>query len=142
MEIGGLSFIFNWLENNNNLLIYLGVFSFFLFFVSIFGIKYFAAKIPYDYFLRKEKFSRLRERSIFLWLVYKLLKNLIGYILIFFGVLALILPGQGVIMILIGLVMSDYPGKLNLEKKIISINSVRKGINWLRMKSGVRDIEL
>jgi len=142
MEIGGLSFIYNWLENNNGLLVYLGVFSFFLFFVSIFGIKYFAAKIPHDYFVRKEKFSRLKERSIFLWLIYKLLKNLIGYILIFFGVLALILPGQGVIMILIGLVMSDYPGKLKLEKKIISINGVRKGINWLRMKSGVRDIDI
>ena len=45
-------------------------------------------------------------------------------------------------MILIGLVMSDYPGKLKLEKKIISINGVRKGINWLRMKSGVRDIDI
>ena len=41
-------------------------------------------------------------------------------------------------MILIGLVMSDYPGKQNLERRIISIKTVRRGINWLRKKSGVK----
>jgi DNA-binding CsgD family transcriptional regulator len=44
-------------------------------------------------------------------------------------------------MILIGLVMSDYPGKQNLERRIISIKTVRRGINWLRKKSGVKKIE-
>ena len=46
MEIYGLSFIYEWLEKNSYVLLYLGVFSFCIFFMSIFGIKYFAAKIP------------------------------------------------------------------------------------------------
>jgi hypothetical protein len=109
--------------------------------MSIFGIKYFAAKIPQDYFTNKQRVSKLKESSIVLWLFYMIIKNLIGYIFIILGILALVLPGQGILMILIGLVMSDYPGKQNLERRIISIKTVRRGINWLRKKSGVEEIE-
>jgi hypothetical protein len=109
--------------------------------MSIFGIKYFAAKIPQDYFTNKQRVSKLKESSIVLWLFYMIIKNLIGYIFIILGILALVLPGQGILMILIGLVMSDYPGKQNLERRIISIKTVRRGINWLRKKSGVKEIE-
>jgi hypothetical protein len=109
--------------------------------MSIFGIKYFAAKIPKDYFTNKQRVSKLKESSIVLWLFYIITKNLIGYIFIILGILALVLPGQGILMILIGLVMSDYPGKQNLERRIISIKTVRRGINWLRKKSGVKEIE-
>ena len=114
MEIYGLSFIYEWLEKNSYVLLYLGVFSFCIFFMSIFGIKYFAAKIPQVYFTNNQRVSKLKESSIVLWLFY---------------------------MILIGLVMSDYPGKQNLERRIISIKTVRRGINWLRKKSGVKKIE-
>ena len=141
MEIYGLSFIYEWLEKNSYILLYLGVFSFCFFFMSLFGIKYFAAKIPQDYFKNKQRVSKLKESSIVLWLFYMITKNLIGYIFIILGILALVLPGQGILMILIGLVMSDYPGKQNLERRIISIKTVRRGINWLRKKSGVEEIE-
>ncbi|MBA4724185.1 MAG: PGPGW domain-containing protein [Gammaproteobacteria bacterium] len=141
MEIYGLSFIYEWLEKNSYVLLYLGIFSFCIFFISIFGIKYFAAKIPKDYFTNKQRVSRLKESSLALWLVYIVIKNFIGYIFIIFGILALVLPGQGILMILIGLVMSDYPRKQNLERRIISIKTVRRGVNWLRKKSGVEEIE-
>jgi len=58
------------------------------------------------------------------------------------GLVALVLPGQGILMILIGLMMSDYPKKFDLEKKIITIKTVRKGINWIRIKSNVDKIKL
>lgn len=141
MEIYGLSFIYEWLEKNSYILLYLGVFSFCIFFMSIFGIKYFAAKIPKDYFTNKQRVSKIKESSIVLWLFYIITKNLIGYIFIILGILALVLPGQGILMILIGLVMSDYPGKHNLERRVISIKTVRRGVNWLRKKSGVEEIE-
>lgn len=141
MEIYGLSFIYEWLEKNSYILLYLGVFSFCIFFMSIFGIKYFAAKIPKDYFTNKQRVSKLKESSIVLWLFYIITKNLIGYIFIILGILALVLPGQGILMILIGLVMSNYPGKQNLERRVISIKTVRRSVNWLRKKSGVEEIE-
>ncbi len=142
MEIYGLNFLYDWLDKNTYILFYLGMSSILIFFLSIFGIKYFASAIPADYFINKKRFSRLREHSVVLWLIYKIIKNLLGYIFILIGIVALILPGQGVLMILIGLIMSDYPGKFNLEKKIISTSTIRKGVNWLRRKSGVEDLRL
>jgi hypothetical protein len=47
----------------------------------------------------------------------------------------LILPGQGLFTIIIGLMLSNYPGKYALEKKLISTPSILKSINWLRKKS-------
>ena len=64
-----------------------------------------------------------------------IIKNIIGYLLIFGGILMLVLPGQGLFTIFIGLMMSNYPGKYYIEKKIIAIPSILKTINWLRKQS-------
>jgi hypothetical protein len=53
------------------------------------------------------------------------------------GILMLVLPGQGLLTILVGLMLSDYPGKFKLEKRIIKTNLVLKTINWYRTKSNI-----
>ncbi|MDA9044422.1 hypothetical protein N9H95_00785 [Gammaproteobacteria bacterium] len=113
-----------------------------IFIFSIVGLRLFIIAIPSDYFINKKRVSALRDNSILLWVFYKIFKNIIGYIFISIGLLALVLPGQGILMILIGLMMSDYPKKFDLEKKIIKINTVRKGVNWIRIKSNVEKIKL
>jgi hypothetical protein len=60
---------------------------------------------------------------------------MVGYILIIGGILMLVLPGQGLFTIIIGLMLSNYPGKYFIERKFIAIPSVLKTINWLRKKS-------
>lgn len=142
MEIYGLNFLYAWLENNSYILFYLGIISVLIFIFSIVGLRLFIIAIPSDYFINKKRVSALRDNSILLWVFYKIFKNIIGYIFIAIGLLALVLPGQGILMILIGLMMSDYPKKFDLEKKIIKINTVRKGVNWIRIKSNVEKIKL
>ena len=142
MEIYGLNFLYVWLENNSYILFYLGIISVLIFIFSIVGLRLFIIAIPSDYFINKKRVSTLRDNSILLWVFYKIFKNIIGYIFIAIGLLALVLPGQGILMILIGLMMSDYPKKFDLEKKIIKINTVRKGVNWIRIKSNVEKIKL
>ena len=142
MEIYGLNFLYVWLENNSYILFYLGIISVLIFIFSIVGLRLFIIAIPSDYFINKKRVSALRDNSILLWVFYKIFKNIIGYIFIAIGLLALVLPGQGILMILIGLMMSDYPKKFDLEKKIIKINTVRKGVNWIRVKSNVEKIKL
>ncbi|MDB4829420.1 PGPGW domain-containing protein [Gammaproteobacteria bacterium] len=142
MEIYGLNFLYVWLENNSYILFYLGIISVLIFIFSIVGLRLFIIAIPSDYFINKKRVSALRDNSILLWVFYKIFKNIIGYIFIAIGLLALVLPGQGILMILIGLMMSDYPKKFDLEKKIIKINTVRKGVNWIRIKSNVEKIKL
>ena len=62
-------------------------------------------------------------------------KNILGLAMLISGLLLLILPGQGVLTMIIGLLLIDYPGKFKLEQKIISIPSVFRGLNWFRAKS-------
>ena len=56
------------------------------------------------------------------------------------GILMLVLPGQGLLTILVGLMLSDYPGKFKLEKRIIKTNLILKTINWYRNKSNIPPI--
>jgi hypothetical protein len=142
LEIYGLNFLYAWLENNSYIFFYLGILSILIFVFSIFGLRLFIIAIPSDYFINKKRVSALKNRSILLWIIYIVFKNIIGYVFIIMGLVALVLPGQGILMILIGLMMSDYPKKFDLEKKIITIKTVRKGINWIRIKSNVDKIKL
>ena len=71
-----------------------------------------------------------------------IVKNIIGYTLILGGILMLVLPGQGLFTILMGLILSNYPGKYTIEKRIISIPSILKTINWLRKKSNKPPLEI
>ena len=142
MEIYGLNFLYAWLENNSYIFFYAGIVSILIFVFSIAGLRLFIIAIPSDYFINKKRVSTLKNRSILLWIIYIVFKNIIGYIFIIMGLVALVLPGQGILMILVGLMMSDYPKKFDLEKKIITIKAVRKGINWIRIKSNVDKIKL
>ena len=77
-----------------------------------------------------------------MWLVSMIVKNLIGYVLIIGGILMLVLPGQGLFTIFIGLMMSNYPGKYFIERKFIAIPSVLKTINWLRKRSNQEPLKV
>jgi hypothetical protein len=71
-----------------------------------------------------------------------MIKNIIGYALILGGLLMLVLPGQGLFTIFIGLILSNYPGKYKLERKLISIPSIFKMVNWLRDKSNKPPLDI
>ena len=65
-------------------------------------------------------------------------KNLIGYFVIVLG-MALTLPGipvQGLLMILLGVMLIDFPGKRRLVKRLLGVPRVFQGLNWLRHRFG------
>jgi hypothetical protein len=68
-------------------------------------------------------------------IVMKLLKNIMGVLFVLAGIAMLILPGQGLLTILIGLMFLDFPGKYTLERKIVRQKKVHKSINWMRTKA-------
>jgi len=47
----------------------------------------------------------------------------------------IILPGQGVLTILIGFTLVNFPRKRALERRIIQNQAVHKAINWIRAKA-------
>ena len=126
----------SWFSNHPGVLIGLGISSILIFILSILGISWFIAQIPEDYFLStKRKPSKWQEQNPILRLVVIFGKNIIGFSLIIGGLLMLVLPGQGLLTIVTGLLLVNYPGKYKLEKKLVAIPSIFRALNWIRVKA-------
>lgn len=52
------------------------------------------------------------------------------------GLLMLFMPGQGLLTLLVGLTIMNYPGKHALERWLIERPYVMQAVNWLRAKYG------
>ena len=126
--------ITEFVSNYKTYILWLATISLFVFIFSLVSIKWLVALIPTDYFVKKN-ISKSKKSYSLLWFMSIIVKNIIGYTLILGGILMLVLPGQGLFTILMGLILSNYPGKYTIEKKFISIPSILKTVNWLRKKS-------
>ena len=125
-----------WFSDHPGLLIGLVASSIIIFITSILGISWFVAQIPEDYFLSsKRKPSKWKEQTPILRLAVLFGKNIIGLSLIIGGLLMLVLPGQGLLTIVTGLLLINYPGKYKLEQKLVAMPSVFRALNWIRVKA-------
>src|SRR5438270_309056 len=80
-----------------------------LFAGSIAVVVFLIVQLPANYLCRTP--GRWGERHpIFRW-GWLILKNLLGGVLVALGVLMLVLPGQGILTIVIGIILLDFPGK-------------------------------
>jgi hypothetical protein len=93
-------------------------------------------QMPPDYFLQGHRHPLARrERHWALHVALVLGKNLLGLIMVLAGTAMLALPGQGVLTILAGIMVMDFPGKYRLEGAIIRRRAVLKGLNWIRRRA-------
>ena len=141
MEITLLNSLLEIFEAYRSLIIWFGSISLFIFLFSLLTIRWLVALIPEDYFINK-RVSKIRSLNPLLWYIFLIIKNIIGYSLILGGIMMLVLPGQGIFTIIIGLMLSNYPGKYSIERRFIAIPSILKSINWLRRKSNKPPINL
>ena len=141
MELTSFNSLIEIFNVYKNLILWFGSISLFVFLFSLLSIKWLVSLIPEDYFINK-KDSKIKTNNILIWYIVLIFKNLIGYSLILGGIMMLVLPGQGLFTIIIGLMMSNYPGKYSIEKKFIAIPTILKSINWLRRKSNKPPIRI
>jgi hypothetical protein len=66
----------------------------------------------------------------------RLLRNLVGIVLLLLGLAMLVLPGQGLLTILAALTLMDFRGKRRLECRLMLRPRVFKAINRFRFRSG------
>ena len=118
-----------WLKTH---VIALGVISVASFICSILFCTLAIAYLPTDYFLSRRQTRRVRQPI--LQIALKVLKNLLAVMLIVVGVIQIPLPGQGVLTILIGIVISDIPGKRKLERRIIRLPAILSAVNNIRSR--------
>jgi hypothetical protein len=92
--------------------------------------------IPVDYFeRRRQNPGSYHGRYPVIRLLGLALKNILGVMFVVAGLVMLLLPGQGFITILIGIMLLNFPGKLSLELRIIRQAAVLRAMNWMRAKA-------
>ena len=123
------------LKEHHQVIGWLGLLSVLTFVGSLLIIPWLIARIPVDYFQYEKRFP-IRSRSAYPTLdrVLTEIKNIFGLLFILAGLGMLFLPGQGILTILIGMMMTNFPGKFKLEKRIVCRPSVLKAINWIRVR--------
>lgn len=102
------------------------------FIVSILFCTLVIAYLPSDYFLPTGGSSRIKHPVLRIGL--KCLKNLFAIVLVVVGIIQLLLPGQGVLTILIGIIISDLPGKRRVERRIIQLPAILATANGIRSR--------
>ena len=132
-----LDALLSWIDSHQALTLLLAGASMLTFIGSILVLPVLVAAMPEDYFLDAERHqSRLRRFHPLIYLALRILKNVVGWLLVLCGFLMLVLPGQGLLTILVGLVLSDFPGKFRLERRLAGNARVMAAFNWLRRRAG------
>src|SRR5262249_48716926 len=128
--------ILAWLRGHETLLWWLGALSVLMFVGTLVALPLVVVRLPADYFKRDPQHAtRHHKQSAVLRLLGLLGKNLLGIVLVCTGVAMLVLPGQGILTILIGLMLLNFPGKRALEQRLVRQPTVLRAMNWMRAKA-------
>lgn len=91
--------------------------------------------MPADILLAKRRplneLTPLRRGAFILW---HLVKNLAGVVLMLLGVLLLFLPGQGLLTLFAGTMLADIPGKKALLRRLLGAKGVKPAVDRFRAK--------
>ena len=107
-------------------------------------VSFVVVKLPATYFHPDHDRDVLKDKPPVIRWAGIIGKNLAGVLLILLGVLMSLpgIPGPGLVTILFGVMLVDFPGRRRLEHKIVSQPRVLKTINNLRRRFGKKPIKL
>jgi len=94
---------------------------------SLAAIPVLIRRLPSDHFARPPVQHSLKA---------KILRNGAGAALIAAGIAMLVLPGQGVIAILLGLSIMDLPIRHRVIRQLLTQRSIQEGVQRIRSKAG------
>src|SRR5947207_61194 len=117
----------------------LGVVLFVVTFAGSLGIiSFILVKMPVTYFQESHPRQFWVERHPLIRWTGLIGKNLLGVVLVVLGILMSIpgVPGQGILTILLGIMLLDFPGKRTLEYRLVTRPQVLNTINKLRHRFG------
>jgi Putative transmembrane protein (PGPGW) len=115
-------------------LIALTVLSLVFFVGTLIAIPIILVRLPADYFDIRIPRPWMENHHPVLRVMGHVVKNVVGAIFLFAGFLMLFLPGQGLLTMLIGVSMLDFPGKRKVEAKIIGQPTILSTVNAMRKK--------
>ena len=107
------------------------------------AVPFFVSRIPEDYFLRTGgRRSEWGRKRPLLHGVLRVGRNALGLLLVAAGGVMLFVPGQGLLAILAGLMLLEFPGKRRLEGALVRRPAVSGSMNWMRKRRGVPPLKI
>lgn len=129
----------DWLGEHQEWLFWLGGLSLASLVLTAILLPVVIVRLPADYFVRPQEAAPPRSPGRRVWHV---VKNLLGGLFVLAGLAMLLLPGQGLLTIAIGLLLIDLPGKRSLERRLIGRPSILRLVNNLRRRRGRPPLQL
>jgi hypothetical protein len=117
------------LFENKGFVIGLSVASAVMFVGSLLAVPWLIARAPRDFFVRDQDAAGTGNVAL------KVVKNVVGAVLTGAGVLMLLLPGQGILTLIVGLALMDLPGKRALLLRLAKRPSSMRALNYVRKKT-------
>jgi hypothetical protein len=134
--------LFDWLGDYEPILWWAGAISVALLVITPLLVAYFVVQLPQDYFNpKRRKRAGWPQTYPALQPIAVLGKNALGGILAVAGLVMLVVPGQGLLTLVVGLMLMDFPGKFRLERWLATRPAVWRSINWLRKRFGRESLE-
>ena len=116
-----------------------GVILFLITFIGSLGlVSLILVKLPADYFCSHYDRQLWSGRAPALRIAAAVGKNVLGVLLIVLGIIMALpgVPGQGLLTVLLGVMLVDFPGKDRLEQKLLQRPAIRNSIDKLRARFG------
>jgi len=119
----------------------LGILSFLTFIGSLLVVPWLILRLSPEYFIRHrlDVIERHRRHPVLAIIIF-FLRNAAGFGLLAAGMAMLVMPGQGILTMFIGLSFMDFPGKHRLLEKMVQVRRVQQSLNWIRRKGGKEDL--
>lgn len=127
--------MFDWIDVHKAWFAWLAMVSVVTLAASALLIPWLVARLPTDYFSRNEHPTPWQNAHPILRVMLLALKNLFGVVLVGLGVLMLVLPGQGVLTIVAGMALIDFPGRHRLVQWFVARDPVINALNWVRRRA-------
>lgn len=132
-----LESIRSWLSEHQAFVVWLAIFSGATAIGSLVALPLVLVGLPPDYFATPHRTpGRFAKRHPALRWSWRVVKTVLGFALLATGLLLLMLPGQGLLMVIAGLVLAEFPGKRRLERALARRPSIMRAMNWVRRKMG------
>lgn len=96
---------------------------------STLALPFLILRLPEDHFAKHEESEGDEKPRVS---VKTIARNVLGVALFVTGVVMLVVPGPGVMMILAALTVMDFPGRKRLERRLVSTGPVLHAMNRLR----------
>lgn len=131
-----IDFVLDWAAQHHQLLLWAAGGSLLTFIGTLVLIPVVIIRMPADYFSPERAHGPADVRHVLLRIAGRSLKNLAGLLFVVAGIILFFLPGQGLMTILIGLLLLDFPGKRELERRLIARPLLYRATSRIRHRFG------